>query len=95
MKIVAKTICGYLVEISSSELDDITGCGNRHDNRLQVGSVFDVRNSFQHLESIRYATEQRQKMSAQLRAMAEMIEVIPDAMALPKPPQTDGTEVAQ
>lgn len=93
MKIVGKTRNGYLMEIDTRELDEIAGCGMRSDNRLEIGSVFNVNKSFQHLESIRYAAEQRQKMATQLRAMAEMIEIIPDPMELPEPPKSEGTEV--
>jgi len=94
MKIVGKTLSGYLMEISTYELDEVTGCGQRSDNRLQIGSIFNVRKSFSHLESIRYAAEQRKNMATQLRAMAEMIEIIPDAMELPEPPKAEETEVA-
>lgn len=84
MKIVDKTRSGYLMEVGTYELDEITGCGMRSDNRLEVGSVFKVTNSFTHLENIRSANGQRMRMIIQLRAMAEMLEIIPDAMELPE-----------
>lgn len=94
MKIVGKTQSGYLMEVGTYELDEITGCGCRSDNRLQIGSEFTATKSFRHLESIRYAAEQRKNMATQLRAMAEMIEIIPDAMEIPEPPKAVETEGA-
>lgn len=87
MNVIGKTRSGYLIEIEPDELDDITGCGGRYDNRvLSTGTIFTVCKSFRHLSAIKANEEERKKIAEQLRSMATLIEMIPDAYQSPEIP---------
>ena len=62
----------YIVSITAKEIEKITGV-----KQFKSGDEICVTKSFDRLAAIDAQKEQRNKVAAQLRAMAELVELIP------------------
>lgn len=88
MKIIGHTTHGYLCEVSKEEMKLSTGkdehwSGGHHSHA--VGNIINVPSIAAHTRAMAYTIKQRKDAAETLRAVANIIETVPDAFTAPEP----------
>jgi hypothetical protein len=87
MKIIGHTNHGYLCEVSKDEMKLSTGKDEpwSHDSHAHpVGNIVNCINVSKHAKNMKYTIEQRKKAAEQLRAVATIIEQVPETFTAPE-----------
>lgn len=89
MKIIGHTNHGYLCEVSKDEMKLSTGKDEHWDTGRHshpVGNTVNVPEIARHASAMEYTIKQRKDAAETLRAVANIIETVPDAFTAPNPP---------
>lgn len=99
MKIIAKTINGYLVEAGGWELDEICAgeCSVISDaqyrREIPCGTEFHVSAAWRRLRDLKHRQEEVAKAAASFRAFADLLDGSLTVLTVPPEPQPEkGTE---
>lgn len=89
MKIIGHTTHGYLCEVTKDEMNLSTGKeepwgDSSHTHK--VGQIVNLVKVSQHAKNMEYSVDQRKKAAEQLRAVATIIESVPETFTAPEDP---------
>lgn len=91
MKIIGHTAHGYICEVTKDEMKLATGkeehwSGGHHSHA--IGNIINVPEIARHKAAMDYTIKQRKDAAETLRAVANIIETVPDAFTAPEIPPT-------
>lgn len=88
MKIIGHTSSGYICEVTKDEMKLSTGKDEHWDasrHAHPVGNIVNVPSIAAHARNMEYTIKKRKDAAETLRAVANIIETVPDAFTAPEP----------